>query len=66
MSVNEASRIVFDDSRVALQIMAPLTDNSRFIIYDHNMFIVQPTLVVLCISQSVCFFLFQYAVVKGL
>ena len=43
MSVNDAPRIVIDDSWVKLQIMVPLTDNSRAIIYDHNMFIVQAT-----------------------
>jgi hypothetical protein len=43
MSVNDASRIVIDDSRVMLQIVASLTDNSRGIIYDHNMLTVQAT-----------------------
>jgi hypothetical protein len=41
MSVNDASSIIIDDSRVMLQIGASLTDNSRVIIYDRNMFIVQ-------------------------
>ncbi len=41
MSVNDASRIIIDYSRVMLQIVASLTDNSRGVIYDHNMFIVQ-------------------------
>jgi hypothetical protein len=41
MSVNDASRIVIDNSRVTLQIVASLTDNSRGIIYDRNLFIVQ-------------------------
>ncbi len=36
MSVNYASRIVIYNSRVALKIVASLTDNSRGIIYDHN------------------------------
>ncbi len=36
MSVNDASRIVIDDFRVMLQIVASLTDNSRGIIYDNN------------------------------
>jgi hypothetical protein len=40
MSVNEASRIVIDDSRVSLKIVVSLTDSSRGIIYDH-MFIAQ-------------------------
>jgi hypothetical protein len=43
MSVNDASRIVIDDSRVMLQIVASLTDNSRGIIYYCYMFIVQNT-----------------------
>jgi hypothetical protein len=38
MSVNVASTIVIDDSRVMLQIVASLTDDSRGIIYDGNMF----------------------------
>jgi hypothetical protein len=41
MSVNDTSRIVIDDSRVSLQIVASLTDDSRGIIYDCNTFIVQ-------------------------
>ncbi len=40
MIVNDASRIVFDDSRAMLLIDAALTDNSRSITYDRNMFIV--------------------------
>jgi len=43
MSGNDASRIQIDDSRVMLQIMVSLTDNSRGIIYESNMFIVQAT-----------------------
>ena len=43
MSVNNASRIVIDESRVTLQIVASLTDNSRGIIYKSNMFLVQAT-----------------------
>ncbi len=41
MSVNDACRIVIDDSKVMLQIVASLTDDSRGIIYDSNMFIIQ-------------------------
>ncbi len=41
MSVNDVSRIVRDESGVTLQIGVSLTDDSRDIIYDHNMFIVQ-------------------------
>jgi hypothetical protein len=43
MSENDASRIIIDYSRVMLQIVALLTDNSWGIIYDCNMFIVQAT-----------------------
>jgi hypothetical protein len=40
MSENDASRIIIDDSRVMLQIVASLTDDSRGIIFT-NMFIVK-------------------------
>ncbi len=43
MSVNDASRIVIDNSRVTLQIVSSLTDDSGGIIYCCNMFIVQDT-----------------------
>jgi hypothetical protein len=43
MSLNDASRIVIDDSRVMLQMVASVTDNSRVVIYDHIMFIVHAT-----------------------
>ncbi len=43
MSVNDASRIVIDNSRVTLQIMESLTDDSRGIIYSCNRFIIQAT-----------------------
>ncbi len=43
MSVKDAFRIVTDDSRVMLQMLASLPDDSRSIIYDRNMFIVQAT-----------------------
>jgi len=43
MSKNDASRIAIDNSRVTIQIVASLTDNSRGIIYDGDMFIVQAT-----------------------
>ncbi len=43
MSENDASRIVIDDSRVTLQIVASLSDNSRGIIYDCIMFTVLAT-----------------------
>ncbi len=41
MSVNDASRIISDDSRVMLQIVVSLTDDSRVNIYNCNMFIAQ-------------------------
>jgi hypothetical protein len=41
MSVNDASRIIIDDSKVMLQIVASFTDNSRGVIYNCKMFIVQ-------------------------
>ncbi len=43
MSVNDAIRFVTDDCRKTPQIVASLTDNSRGVIYDRNMFIVQAT-----------------------
>ncbi len=43
MSVNDASRITIDDSRLMLQIVTSLTDNSRCVIYNHNVFIVLAT-----------------------
>jgi hypothetical protein len=43
MIVNDASRIIIYDSRVMLQIVASLSGDSRGVIYDHNMFIVQDT-----------------------
>ncbi len=43
MSVKDTSGIVFDDSRVMLQIVVSLSDDSRGIIYDCNMFILQAT-----------------------
>ncbi len=41
MSVNDASIILKDDSRVTLYIVASLTDDFRGVIYDRNMFIIQ-------------------------
>jgi hypothetical protein len=43
MSVNDASRIIINDSRVTIQIEASLADDSWGIIYNHNIFIVQAT-----------------------
>jgi hypothetical protein len=42
-SVNETTRIIIDDSIVMLQIIASHTEDSRGVIYNRNMFIVQPT-----------------------
>jgi hypothetical protein len=36
MSVDNASRIIIDNSRMLLQIVASLTDDSKSIIYDLN------------------------------
>ncbi len=35
--------IVKDDSRVATKLETSVTDNTRVVIYDHHMFIVQAT-----------------------
>jgi hypothetical protein len=43
MSVNDASRIIIGNSRVTLQIVASLIDNSRGVTYNRNVFIVQAT-----------------------
>ncbi len=39
MSLNDTSTIVIDNSTVSLQIVASLSDNSRGIFYDCNVFI---------------------------
>jgi hypothetical protein len=41
MGINDASRIIINDSTVMLQIVTSFTDDSRVIIYDRNMSIVQ-------------------------
>ncbi len=41
MSVNDATRIIIGDSRVMLQIVGSLIDDSKGAIYDCNMFIVR-------------------------
>ena len=51
MSLNDATRIIIDDSRVVLQIVASLTDNSTGIIYNCNMFIVQATAYLLGVTH---------------
>jgi hypothetical protein len=43
MSVNDASRILMDNYTVMLQIVVSFTDDSRGVIYNRNMFIVQAT-----------------------
>jgi len=43
MSVNDTPRIVTYNSRAILQIIAPPTDDSRGVIYNHNMFIARDT-----------------------
>ncbi len=43
MSVNDASRIMTDNSTGMLQIVVPLNDGSRGEIYNCNMFIVKVT-----------------------
>jgi hypothetical protein len=45
MSANDASRIIIDNSRVMIQIVASLTDDSTGNIYDPNIFIAQATVV---------------------
>jgi hypothetical protein len=43
MSLNDASRIVNDGSKMMLQIVVSLTDDYKPVIYNHNMIIVQAT-----------------------
>ncbi len=43
MRVNDASRIIMDDSRVMLQIVASFTDDSIGVIHEHNTCLVQAT-----------------------
>ncbi len=43
MSVNDTSMILIDASRVTLQIVTSLTNNSKGSICDRNKFIVQTT-----------------------
>ncbi len=43
MSENDASRIVIDDSKMTLQVVASLTEDFRAIILKCNMFKVQAT-----------------------
>ncbi len=52
--INDASVIVIDDSRVTLQIVAPLTDDSRGVIYNRNVFIVEATVHGLFDEASLC------------
>ncbi len=41
MSVNDASEIIIEDSRVMPQIVASLTEDSRGVINNYNLFRVQ-------------------------
>ncbi len=43
MSLDDDCRIIIDNSRVTLQIVASLTDDSRGVIHNCNMLIVQAT-----------------------
>jgi hypothetical protein len=43
MSENDVARITIEDTRVMLQIVESDTDDSKGIIYNHNMFIIQAT-----------------------
>jgi hypothetical protein len=43
VSVNDTSRVVIDDSRATLQTVVSLTDDSRDVIHNCNMFIAQAT-----------------------
>jgi hypothetical protein len=44
MSVNDTERSMIDESRVTLQIVASLTDDSRGVIYNCNIFLYRPLL----------------------
>ncbi len=41
-------RIVNDDSRVITKLETSVTDDTRVVIYDHHMFIVQATVCTMC------------------
>jgi hypothetical protein len=51
MSETAASMNVIDDSRATLQNVASLTDNTRSIIYERNMFILHATEKLECLFQ---------------
>jgi hypothetical protein len=51
--INYAPRVINNAPRVTLQIVASLTDNSRSIIYDRNMFVAQATDLILYKYQFV-------------
>jgi hypothetical protein len=38
MSVNDSSRIIIGDSRVTIRVVASLSDDSRGVIYDRNVY----------------------------
>ncbi len=62
MSVNVASEIIIEDSRVMPQIVASLTEDSRGVIYNQNLFIVQATDWLLLILKIFFFFLAKPAI----
>ncbi len=41
--IHEASVMIIDDSKVMLQIVAPLSNDYRGVIYSHNVFTVKAT-----------------------
>ncbi len=58
MSVNDAPRIVIDDSKVMLQVVGSLTDNSRGIIYASNVLHYRPLVKLIVrsmINKEKCF-----------
>jgi hypothetical protein len=66
MSENDASRIIIDDSRVTLQIVASLTGDSQGIIYNCNMLIVQATAATGTAEEKILGIILVYFFVKNL
>jgi hypothetical protein len=56
-SENKASTIEINKSKVTFQIVASLTDDSRDIIYNHNMFII--------VQATRCFFWLKRVLDRG-
>ncbi len=54
MSINDDSKVVIYDSRVMLQIVPSLTDKSRDVIYNCNMFILQACYIFLVTKNVEC------------